>query len=384
MGGGNSRRDVFGRVLWLILAAVVSAEIAFVVVKHEQRLQREQTSAETVFGSSPAKFKHETAITLEQLYERALPAIVRVDATARKKGKVFASKELMGTGFIADSNGDIITNYHVVQGSNTVDIVLHNGQRLSARVVGSDPSTDIAVLHTTWDLSSITPLSLGNSSTLVPGEDVAAIGNPLGLDDTLTTGVVSALNRTIEAPNGFAIAHVIQTDAILNHGSSGGPLFDPAGEVVGITSAIQAVNSGIGYAIPINTVRQVVGELLKGKKVTHAYLGVRTFTVDPDLQRVLRLPIASGVLVISEEKKGPAAKGGLRPCARLIRIDGKEYRTGGDIITAINGERVQTTDDLTALVSGLHPGQVARIKIRRGHRYLTVRVKLGVRPASAG
>jgi 2-alkenal reductase len=302
------------------------------------------------------------------------------------KGKVLPSEERTGTGFLIDSRGHLLTNYHVVEGTTDVSVIFQNDRIVRAHVVATDPSNDLALLEAPAT-DGIRPLRLGDSTALVPGQPIAAIGNPLGLTDTLTSGIVSALNRTIAAPNGYSIAHIIQGDIEIDQGSSGGPLFDAYGDVVGITAAIarQGTGSvpGIAYAIPAATIRTVLARLLKGMPVEHGFLGVNTLSIVPRYAFALGLQKREGALVLVVHKGTPAAKAGLRACTKTIKIDGGSYRTGGDIITAVNGQPVRTSDDLSALIGGMQPGQVVRLRIYRGRRStLTIRVRLGQRPAS--
>jgi len=246
---------------------------------------------------------------------------------------------------------------------------------MPARIVGTDVSTDTALLQVDAG-SELHPLELGDSDTLVVGQDVYAIGNPFGLDRSLTAGIVSALDRDIQAPNGYSISGVIQTDAAINSGNSGGPLLDAQGRVVGVTAQIESRsggNVGIGYAIPINLVRAVVGQLASGRTVRHAYLGVSLAPVSKPLARSLGLPDTRGAYVADVLPGGPAADAGLR---------GGE-NGGGDVIRAAGGTPVETPDDLTRIVSTKKPGDRLELEIFRDGSTETVTVTLGERPSAA-
>jgi putative serine protease PepD len=269
-----------------------------------------------------------------------------------------------GSGFVVSSDGYLVTNAHVVEGANgQIQAKIGDGKTLDAKLVGMDASTDLALLKV--DASGLKPLTLGDSSAVQVGDPAYAIGNPFGLDRTLTVGVVSALQREIDSPNGFAIDDVIQTDAAINPGNSGGPLFTAAGLVIGVNSQIestgasaggQAGNVGIGFAIPSNTVKSVVSQLREKGTVSHAYLGVQT-----------RDASGAGTQLTGISSGGPAAHAGLRP---------------GDVITEFAGTAVDDSSSLSSLVDEHQPGDVVEVKVTRGGEQKTLSVKLGQRPDS--
>jgi S1-C subfamily serine protease len=292
-----------------------------------------------------------------------------------------------GSGFLIDTEGHIVTNSHVVEGSNRVEVKLGSSDtNYSAEVVGSDPATDVALLKIDAPADRLHPLALGDSSKVQVGDPVVAIGNPFGLDRTVTSGIVSALQRQIEAPNGFAISHVIQTDAAINPGNSGGPLIDSSGNVIGINSQIQTSGSdgnvGIGFAVPINTARDVVEQLEQNGEVKHAYLGINGGTILPELARALKLPVKEGVLVNEVVKGGPADNAGIRGGTTSATIEGADIRLGGDIITKIDGKKVSGMDDVINIVNAAEPGETLEVTILRDSGPKTVTVTLGVRPDS--
>jgi S1-C subfamily serine protease len=293
-----------------------------------------------------------------------------------------------GSGFLIDTEGHIVTNNHVVEGAEKVEVKLGASDKTyTAEVVGTDPATDVALLKVDAPADSLHPLSLGDSSKVEVGEPVVAIGNPFGLDRTVTAGIVSAIQRQIQAPNGFSISHVIQTDAAINPGNSGGPLIDSEGRVIGINSQIQTGgagngNVGIGFAVPINTAREVVNQIEEHGEVKHAYLGITGSSITPDLARALKLPVSSGVLVSEVVKGGPADEAGLRGGDTSATIEGANYRLGGDVITEIDGKKIEGIEDVINAVNAAAPGDKMELTVDRGDKSQTITVTLGVRPAS--
>jgi S1-C subfamily serine protease len=293
-----------------------------------------------------------------------------------------------GSGFVIDDEGHLLTNNHVVEGAGDITVKLGASDRsYSAKVVGSDPATDVALLKIDAAAEDLHPLALGDSSKVEVGDPVVAIGNPFGLDSTVTSGIVSALQRQIEAPNGFSISHVIQTDAAINPGNSGGPLIDADGRVIGINSQIETGgggngNVGIGFSIPINTAREVADQIERDGRVEHAYMGISGGTVTPDLAKALNLPVDEGVLVADAVKDGPADSAGIQGGDTEATIDGATVTLGGDIITELDGRKINGIEELIAFVDGKKPGDEIEVTLLRGGDEKTVTVKLGNRPAS--
>jgi len=293
-----------------------------------------------------------------------------------------------GSGFLVDRSGDILTNAHVVDGASNITVQFENHQTKQAKVLGKDDSSDLALLKVDTGGVGLDPLPLGDSNSAQVGDPVVAIGNPFGLDRTLTTGVVSALQRAIQAPNNFSIANVIQTDAAINPGNSGGPLLDAAGRVIGITSQIKTGGSssggnvGIGFAVPINTAKQIIPQLKKNGSVQHAFLGVTGADIDSSLQG-LNLPSSTGVLVQTVTPNGPAAKAGLRGGSTQVDIGGQPLMLGGDVIVKLDGKPVGTMDDLSSTIAGHKPGDSVSLDILRGRQTKTIQATLGNRPATA-
>ena len=297
-----------------------------------------------------------SGLSVAEIYRRTSAGVVQVRATTSASG--FApGGEATGSGFVIDGEGRVITNEHVVGAADSVTVVLPGGEERAAEVVGTDRSTDIALLDVTDD-DGLTPLTLGATSSLAVGDPVVAIGSPFGLQGTLTAGVVSGLDRQIEAPDGFTIDGVIQTDAALNSGNSGGPLLDGRGRVVGVNSQIESRtggNVGIGYAVPVEVVRSVVSQLVEDGSVEHGYLGVQLSEPDGE----------DGVQLAQVADGGPADEAGLR---------------GGDRILSAAGEPVDSVTEVRSAVAERRPGAKLELRIRRDGDEQTVVVELGERP----
>jgi S1-C subfamily serine protease len=264
-----------------------------------------------------------------------------------------------------------------------VQVAFSNQDEIAAHVVGSDASTDTAVLKVDTHARALNPLPLGNSDAVEVGDTVYAIGNPFGFTRTLTSGLVSALQRQIEAPNTLHIDHAIQTDAAINHGNSGGPLLDTAGRVIGVTSQIstgttgQQGNIGIGFAIPINTVRNVAAQIIKSGKAEHASIGITVAPLTAQLGQLFKLPVTDGLLIQGIEKGSGADKAGLRNGSTKVIVGGVSYTIGGDIIVGLDGRAVTTYDQLRDLVSQHKPGDKVKLDLYRGGSKKTVTVTLG-------
>jgi S1-C subfamily serine protease len=344
--------------------------------------------------AAPASFRQGKAMSINEIYRGAAPGVVHVETTSRVQaptdffGNPFGSSETeraLGSGFVIDKAGHIVTNDHVVQGSTTIQVSFSNNERYKATVVGVDPSTDLAVLRVGVKARALTPLPLGNSDSVRVGDQVIAIGNPFGLDRSVTAGIVSAVQRRIEAPNQLSIGHVIQTDAALNHGNSGGPLLNAQGEVIGVNAQIETGGSGqgnvgIGFAIPINTVKSVVADLIKHGKVQHPFLGIEGKTLQPNIARLFRLPVTRGVLVGSVRAGTGAAKAGLKAATTQVTVAGESWPAGGDVIVKADGRAVPTIERLIDLIATKKPGDTIKLEIVRGTNRMTLDVKLGRQP----
>ncbi len=324
-----------------------------------------------------------------RIYENAAPGVVQVTSSIRQEDPLFGAPQqgqALGSGFVIDKLGHVITNFHVVEGADEVFVNFSGNDRMKAEVVGVDPSTDIAVLKIDANQRALTPLPLGNSDSVRVGEPVVAIGNPFGLDRTVTAGIVSAVQREIVAPNGYPIDKVIQTDAAINKGNSGGPLLNARGEVIGVNSQIESEsggNVGIGFAVPINTVREVAAELIDDGEVEHSYLGIRMQTIDEALAGFARVP-DKGVLVTDVVPGSPAARAGLQGGDTSVVVEGQTYSLGGDVITRVGEEPVETAEEVQEIVSRSEPGDELTLGLDRDGSEETVTVTLGLRPADSG
>ena len=334
------------------------------------------------------------ALTAEQIYRRDAPGVVQITATSVSQVSTDPfnllpatpqTSESLGSGFVIDKAGHIVTNYHVIQGAKKVQVSFSGQDEITATVVGKDPSTDVAILKIDAHARALTPLELGNSDAVVVGDPVDAIGNPFGFTRTLTTGVVSAVQRQIEAPNSLPIDHAIQTDAAINHGNSGGPLIDAEGRVIGVTSQISTGttggqgNVGIGFAIPINTVRNVAAQIISSGKAEHAFLGLDAAPVTPQLAKLFHLPSSSGLLIQDVQAGSGADKAGLRAGKTAVVVQGESYQVGGDMIVAIDGTPVSTYQQLRDAISQRKPGDKLKLEIYRNGSKKTVTAKLGQR-----
>jgi S1-C subfamily serine protease len=339
------------------------------------------------------------ALTVNQIYRSAAPGVVQVTATqvvsAPSVDPFFGSPfpqtqqaKALGSGFVIDKAGHIVTNYHVVAGARSVEVSFSNNESLKAHIVGVDQSTDIAVLKVNAHSRALTPLHLGNSDLVRVGDSVVAIGNPFGLERTVTTGIVSALQRVIPAPNDYSIDHVIQTDAALNKGNSGGPLLDARGDVIGVNSQIQTGstgsegNVGVGFAVPINTVKNVAAQIIRSGHAEHAFLGITAQPVTSSAYKLFKLPSQHGLLVETVQPSSAAAKAGLQPGKQKAIVAGITYPLGGDLIDSVEGAPLSSIDQLRDAIADKKPGDKVKLGVYRGDKHLTITVKLGRQPST--
>jgi putative serine protease PepD len=337
----------------------------------------------TVENASPASST--SSLSVGQIYKRAYKGVVEITVTSTPNDSPFGgsrTQRAQGSGFVYDTDGNIVTNQHVVDGASSISVKFWNGATYKATVVGTDASTDLAVIKVDAPSSVLVPLSLGDSDKLAVGDGVVAIGSPFGLEETVTSGIVSALHRQMTSPNSFTIPDSIQTDAAINHGNSGGPLLDLTGHVIGVNAQIESDsggNDGVGFAIPSKTVKSVVSQLLANGKVEHAFLGVSSVTIPSSVAADLNL--AAGAEVATVRKGTPAAKAGFRAATGTRTVNGQDYPTGGDVITAVDGKRISTVDALIAAVNAKKPGDTISITYVRGGKSHTARVTLTSRPS---
>jgi S1-C subfamily serine protease len=340
----------------------------------------------TASGSGQAVPASSTGATVSDVYRAASPSVVQIEVTMQGESTPFGgeggTQQALGSGFVYDSSNHVVTNQHVVDSATSVRVTTRDGSTYDARVVGTDPSTDLAVIEVDAPAGTLKPLELGDSGSLEVGDQVVAIGSPFGLQTTLTSGVVSALDRQITAPDGFSIGDAIQTDAAINHGNSGGPLLNMGSQVVGVNAQIESDsggNDGVGFAIPSNTVKSVVSSILENGSVEHAYLGVSLATITSEASAQLNEPAGAA---IAEVKSGtPAAEAGLQGATGSELVNGQEFPTGGDVITAADGETITSSEDLQAAIGAKKPGDTIRLTVENGGQTRTVTVTLGDRPA---
>ncbi len=337
--------------------------------------------------SSSTSFTSSSSLSAGQIYKQASPSVVEITVTTGGSGGGFfgqggGSSQAQGSGFVYDTQGHIVTDQHVVAGASSISVRFSNGATYKATVVGTDASSDLAVIKVNAPSSLLHPLALADSDSVQVGDDVVAIGSPFGLEGTLTSGIVSALHRDITSPNNFTITDTIQTDAAINHGNSGGVLLNTDGKVIGVTAQIDSEsggNDGVGFAIPSNTVRSVVSQLMGGGSVQRAYLGVHIQTIPSDVASQLNM--AAGVEITSVVANSPASKAGLKGSTGTQVVGGEQYATGGDVITAVDGNPVSSADTLQNEVAGKKPGSTVKLTVVRGGSTKTVTVTLGSRPS---
>jgi S1-C subfamily serine protease len=372
----------------VVLIAALVAVAAGWVGKEETIVQR---PLDPVAGEPAATGS--SGLTINEIYKRDGPGVVFIRAEFVERVQtpfdVFPQRrrnESTGAGFVVDEKGHVLTNSHVVQRATKIEVGFGEGRTANAKLVGQDAGNDVALLKVDTSSENLEPLELGDSSHAEVGDAVVAIGNPFGLDRTVTTGIVSALQRQIQAPNGFTIRDVIQTDAAINPGNSGGPLIDARGKVIGINSQIATAGGGgsigIGFAVPINTAKKIAADLKKSGKVEHAYLGITGFDITTALSERLNLRTTSGVLV--QEVRGPAEKAGVQGGDVQATIGTRDVLLGGDVITKMDGTPLRSMDQVIAVVDSKKPGDEVELRVLRGSRSRVVKVELGDRPARVG
>lgn len=332
----------------------------------------------------------EEELTFANLYQQAVPSVVSINVVSRSTGRSqFYDEEGFafgsGSGFVIDNQGHIVTNNHVVDGATSIEVNFYDGTIVRAEIIGLDPDADIALLKVELPAEQLRPISFADSNQLVVGQTAIAIGSPFGEEWTLTTGIVSALNRTIQGLTNFSIGEVIQTDAAINPGNSGGPLLNLQGQVIGVNSQIVSQsrsNSGIGFAVPSNLVQRVVNELMTDGEVDYSYLGISGGDVSLALQTALNLPNnLQGVVVGTVERGTPAAAAGLRNAGNQTVVDGQNVPTSADIITAINGSQISGMPGLVAyLASNTRPGDTVNLTVWRDGAEINLPVTLSARP----
>jgi S1-C subfamily serine protease len=345
------------------------------------------SSTKTVVRQVPVQNGQPTAdsngLTPGQIYRQTYQGVVEITVSSPQQTPMGNQEsQAQGSGFVIDSDGHIVTNEHVVDNADSVSVRFWNGNTYKASVVGSDKSTDLAVIKVDAPQSVLHPLTLGDSSKVKVGDAVVAIGSPFGLEETLTGGIVSAVHRQMQAPNNFTINDSIQTDAAINHGNSGGPLLDSSAQVIGVNAQIAGqtgANVGIGFAIPSDTVKSIADTLISSGKVEHAYLGVTVQEIPSTVAD--QLGAVAGVEITDVRSNTPAKDAGLVGSTAKKTIDGQQYPTGGDIITAIDGQNMTTSEAVQQAIDSHQPGDKISITYWRKGESHTVSITLATRPA---
>ena len=367
---------VGGTIGAMMVIAIFAAVFVFPPESLKPRVNVNDSYTETI-EEIPSTYSKN--LSLVEIFEKAEPGVVRVNVqrTEENGGGV-------GSGFVFDKKGHIITNAHVVKDAKKVVITFLDGRSYNAEIIGIDEYTDIAVVKVNTDLSSLEPVSLGDSSSLKVGEPIAAIGNPFGLSGSMTSGIVSQLGRLLPTDNQYSIPDVIQTDAAINPGNSGGPLLNMMGGVIGINTAIQSGTggfSGVGFAIPSQTVAKIVPTLIEEGEYKHPWIGISGRDIDPDMAKVMELKDAVGFLVITVIEDSPASKAGLIGSEKTISVEGVDYVVGGDIILAVDGIDVRKIDDiLIHLQRAKAIGDEMVLEILRDNRTTNITIILQERP----
>ena len=388
----------------VLSAAVIGGGVVAVAADHDSGTKNViavTKSSDT--PATPAAVFNTTGLSPSQIYQKDAPGVVVVKATTTATGDnqfgqpQSGTQEALGTGFLIDRQGHILTNGHVVAGSNpkiTVGFANAQGQDVTynAKILGIDTATDVAVLQPEQipPAASLDPLPLGSLNSVHVGDPVVAIGNPLGEERTITSGIVSAINRSIDSPANDPIENAIQTDAAINHGNSGGPLIDADGKVIGITSQIltgqdseTAGSIGIGFAIPIDTAETVAQQIISSGHASHPYIGVNGVALTPQLASALHVSSQHGFLVEAVTPGSPAAQAGLKGGTSTATISGTEFKLGGDVITEVDGKQITQFTDLYNAIAAHKAGDQLQLTIMRDGQTSTVTVTLADRPASS-
>ncbi len=319
------------------------------------------------------------------IYRQVGPGVVNITSVAVERDFFFnpIPREGAGSGSILDDSGHILTNYHVIRDSTKLEVTLSDGSKWPARLVGVDPENDLAVIRVDAPKEKLTIIPMGDSSELQIGQKVLAIGNPFGLGQTLTTGIISSLGRSIRSEAGTLIEDVIQTDAAINPGNSGGPLLDSKGQIIGINSAIispTGASVGIGFAIPVNTAKRILAELISKGYVSYPWIGASVYPLIPEFARALGLKVERGAVIAEVVAGGPADRAGLKGGDKLVQVGNSLIPVGGDVITEMDGKKVTSSDDLIRMIRDRRPGDGVELELLRKGEFLRIKATLGEKP----
>ena len=385
----NLLSGIIGGIVAVAIGALLLAT-GVIEPKDDKPASNEAALAPAPAPGSDAEGEAGPGLSVRSIAEKASPGVAYITAevTDRSPNPLSPGPErgqASGTGFVLNRDGFIATNAHVLTGSRRVRVSLGEADPIPAKLVGSDPSADLAVVKVDPDDADLTPVPLGDSESVRVGDPVVAIGNPFGYEHTVTTGIVSAIGRSIKAPNEFSIDDAIQTDAAINPGNSGGPLLDSRGRVIGVNSQIATDGGsrgfqGIGFAVPVNLAKRILPQLIEKGEVDYAYIGITTAPVTPDIAKRLKLPADQGALVQEVQPASPAARAGLREGSTQNAIG---IVAGGDLIVGIEGEPVESPEDIAGAIADNAPGDKVEIEFYRGDEKRTVTVTLGNRPDKA-
>ena len=381
------------------LSSIITAAMVYVILEWRPLRSELSRPPEVSWASSPVSMTSPAPpapLTDDErnnidVYQKYSVGVVNITSTSVAYDFFFRAvpQSGMGSGAIIDTQGHIVTNYHVIRDAELLEVTLPNKTKHKAKVVGTDANNDLAVIQIDVPRGGLTPIPMGTSKGLQVGQKVLAIGNPFGLDRTMTTGIISALGRSIQSENGRIIDDIIQTDASINHGNSGGPLLNNQGQIIGINAAIVSPNDtgnyGIGFAIPADTVRRITDEILKLGYVRHAYLGIDARGLlslgdNPGLADALELNTDHGLLVGKVPSDGPLAQAGIREGTKRVRIGNYLIQAGGDVILAVNGKDVNSFVELASEVDHHRPGETVTITVLRNNRKADLQVMLQEQP----
>ena len=380
------------------LSSLITAAVVYVILEWKPLRSEFSRPPEVSWASTPAGIT--TAVPLAglseeernniEIYQRYSPGVMNITTTTI--GYDFFLRPVpmesgTGSGAVIDDQGHIVTNFHVVRGAETLEVTLPDKSKHEARVIGADPNNDLAVIQISVPRGRLISIPLGASKGLQVGQKVLAIGNPYGLERTLTTGVISSLGRSIQAENGRIIEDIIQTDAAINPGNSGGPLLNSQGQMIGINTAIYSPSNsgsvGIGFAIPADTVRRITGDLLTTGYVRHLWLGVGS-TVNladfPDLANALRLGTDRGLMIIETYQNSPASRAGLRGATDVVRVGRRRLPVGGDVILEFQGKAINSAQELASEIDHYKAGDKVTVTVLRGNRKIDIPVTLEEAP----
>src|SRR5215470_282918 len=382
------------RIIVIVLLLIVAAYWAGAHwgPRDPQKVEAVRFSSNSRNADNASLAQRDAALTDDEainvrVYRQTAPAVANILTKATEYDFFMDPVPVQGagSGFVIDSKGYILTNYHVVEGAQSIEVVLGDQSRYPAKFVGADQRNDVALVKIEPKGKHLVALMLADSGSLQVGQKVLAIGNPFGFQSTLTTGVVSALGRTVQTSQTTFIEEAIQTDAAINQGNSGGPLINSHGEVIGINSAIytpSGTTAGIGFAIPINTAKIIANDLITSGRVHRAYLGVQTMALAGGLAEALDLPVQEGLLVEVVTKNGPAAEGGIHGGDRVVQAGMRRIHIGGDVIVAIDSQKVANTFDVNLVLNHHRPGDTVHVSLYRGGKKMDLPVKLGENPGN--